>query len=77
LQSIFTKKMSSYLTLFKVRCLNKRKVDTLKRLAISLTLVTTLRDGFLRWKERASLEQLKKDLNDEGPIREEDFAYRS
>jgi hypothetical protein len=43
LNSVFSKKMSQYLTHFKIRCLNKRKIDTLKRLTISLTLTYTLR----------------------------------
>ena len=43
LNSVFNKKMSQYLTHFKIRTLNKRKIDTLKRLTISLTLNNTLR----------------------------------
>ncbi len=47
LNSVVNKKMSQYLTHLKIQCLNKRKIDTLKRLIISLTLSNTLREGFL------------------------------
>jgi hypothetical protein len=43
LNSVFSKKMSQYLAHFKIRSLNKRKIDTLKRLTISLTLMNSLR----------------------------------
>jgi hypothetical protein len=43
LNSVFNKKMSQYLAHFKIRSLNKRKIDTLKRLTISLTLMNSLR----------------------------------
>jgi hypothetical protein len=43
LNSVFHKKMSQYLAHFKIRSLNKRKIDTLKRLTISLTLTNSIR----------------------------------
>jgi hypothetical protein len=46
LNGVFTNRMRQNLTCFRVRCWNKRKIDTLKRMTISLNLTRTLRDGF-------------------------------
>jgi hypothetical protein len=54
LNGIFTNRIRQYLTHFRGRCWNKRKIDTVKRLTISLNLTRTLREGFLKWKEGAS-----------------------
>lgn len=77
LARLFAKKKHAYLSDFRVRCINKRKVDSLKKLTVEQNLSKSLRGFFLKWKEQSEKEALSRELYEAGQIRQQDNAYRS
>lgn len=77
LESLFNKKKKGYLSELRVRAINKRRVDTLKRLTVTLNQGRRMRDFFQQWKEQAEKEALAKDLYEGGQVRLQDANYKS
>ena len=70
LNHVFEKRMRSYLTDFRMRCINKRKIDCIKKFTVGQNLGKVLREAFRQWREQSNKETLSKELYEEGPVRE-------
>ena len=51
LKALFRRKTNEYMTELRIRCINKRKVDTIKKLTISNTVGKQMRAVFQTWRE--------------------------
>ena len=77
LGNIFKMKKRQYLTEFRAGAIDKWRVDSLQKVVIGLNNAQKMRSYFIQWKEQSEKKTLIKELNEEGPVREQDFNYRS
>lgn len=77
LENTLLNKKSQYLTELRVRCIQRRNENWVKGFTIIRKFTQSLRYHFNQWKEGAQLRSVVKEMNDEGPIREQAFEERS
>lgn len=70
LQALYINRLNSHVTAFRRRCINKAKVDSLKKVVVGQTIMKALRQAFTQWKEQSEKTTLVAELHDEGPVRE-------
>jgi hypothetical protein len=76
LQVLINKKRHQYFIDFRLRCMRKSEQDMHKALTILHAVSNRKRHMFNKWRTNADLMTLAKEMEEEGPIREQVFEHK-